>query len=355
MSARGEELDSYQRDIHKGLERAFGEAGEVGVDIGSERLIIFSDHHKGARDGADDFLRCERAYDAALGYYLEAGYRLIVLGDVEELWECSPAEAVKAHRSTLELEAQFHANGRYLRFWGNHDDQWRDDDEIEEHLSDLFPRLEVHEALRLRLSSGDDEVGLMFLVHGHQGTLESERFAWFSRLVVRYIWRPLQRRLNMSSTTPAKDFELRQRHDRAIFTWSRANPEKPVVIAGHTHRPVFWTSQPPEPKPAVAELERRLEELRSAPSPDREAIAGLRAQLELARAEQRGGEPPPTPIDPPCYFNTGCCCFGDGDVTGIEIADGDMRLVRWPNDAGEAQPKVLAKEKFASVMEAVRG
>jgi hypothetical protein len=350
-----EELDSYQRGIHKGLDRAFGEAGEVAVDVGSERLIVFSDHHKGARDGADDFLRCERAYDAALGYYLEAGYRLIVLGDAEELWECSPAEAVDAHRPSLELEARFHADGRYLRFWGNHDDQWRDEGEIEEHLGELFPGLEVYEALRLKLTNDDDEVGLMFLVHGHQGTLESERFAWFSRLVVRYVWRPLQRKLNMSSTTPAKDFDLRQRHDRAIFTWSRANPENPVVIAGHTHRPVFWTSRPPDPKPPLADLERRLEELRKAPSPDVEAIAKLRAQLEFGLAEERRGDPPPIPIDPPCYFNTGCCSFGDGDVTGIEIADGEMRLVRWPNDAGEAESKVLATEELSSVLQAVRG
>ena len=62
----------------------------------------------------------------------------------------------------------------------------------------------------------------------------------------------------------------------------------------------------------------------------------------------------PIPIDPPCYFNTGCCCFGDGDVTGIEIADGEIRLVRWPNDEGEPLPKVLASEKLANVLEAVR-
>jgi hypothetical protein len=182
-----EELDSYQWGIHKGLDRAFGEAGETVVDVSAQRLIVFSDHHKGARDGADDFLRCERAYDAALGYYLEAGYRLIVLGDAEELWECSPAEAVKAHRPTLELEAQFHADGRYMRFWGNHDDQWRDQGEIDKHLAELFPELETYEALKLKLTNDDDEIGLMFLVHGHQGTLESERFAWFSRLVVRHV------------------------------------------------------------------------------------------------------------------------------------------------------------------------
>ena len=35
-------------------------------------------------------------------------------------------------------------------------------------------------------------------------------------------------------------------------------------------------------------------------------------------------------VSPPCYFNTGCCSFPDGDITGLEIADGMIRLVRWP-------------------------
>jgi hypothetical protein len=74
VAAEPEKLDSYQRDIAKGLEREFGEAEEIEVDPGTDRLALFSDLHRGARDGADDFLRCERAYPAALGYYLAAGY-----------------------------------------------------------------------------------------------------------------------------------------------------------------------------------------------------------------------------------------------------------------------------------------
>ena len=31
----------------------------------------------------------------------------------------------------------------------------------------------------------------------------------------------------------------------------------------------------------------------------------------------------------PSYFNSGCCCFDDGDITGIEVADGCIRLIRW--------------------------
>ncbi len=40
-----------------------------------------------------------------------------------------------------------------------------------------------------------------------------------------------------------------------------------------------------------------------------------------------------------CYFNTGCCSFDDGDCTGLEIAEGKTRLVRWPDDDGNPKKK----------------
>lgn len=43
----------------------------------------------------------------------------------------------------------------------------------------------------------------------------------------------------------------------------------------------------------------------------------------------------------PCYFNTGCCSFGDGDITGIEIVNGLIKLVRWLDDEGRPLPKEL--------------
>src|SRR5207244_12139402 len=95
------------------------------LDLDSARLIVFSDLHKGSRDGADDFRRSERAYQAALGYYLEQGHTLMTLGDVEELWKYKPAEVLHAYRQSLQLEAEFHHRERYMRFWGNHDDLWR--------------------------------------------------------------------------------------------------------------------------------------------------------------------------------------------------------------------------------------
>jgi hypothetical protein len=37
-----------------------------------EKFIIFSDMHKGAKNGADDFAVCEPAYTTALDYYYQS-------------------------------------------------------------------------------------------------------------------------------------------------------------------------------------------------------------------------------------------------------------------------------------------
>ena len=339
--------------IAKGLDAAYEAAAVLDVDLDEARLVVFSDHHRGARDAADDFRRCERAYGAALGHYLEAGFTLLALGDVEELWECTPEEALAAYPDVLGLEGEFHAAGRMHRFFGNHDDHWRDARQVAKHLHPHFPGLEVHEALRLRLLRYGEEAGEIVLAHGHQGTVDSGPFAWLSRLVLRYIWRPLQRRVGFGSVTPAADWELRREHDAAMFAWAREHPAKPILITGHTHRPVFASSRPPVPRRrAEGEVADDLEEARRLGQAS--AIPELRAELELIRAEARRGDPPPLPVQPPCYFNTGACSFADGDVTGLEIVGGRIRLVRWLDDADDPRPKLLVEDPIDDILAQVR-
>src|SRR6476620_5620855 len=56
----------------------------VPFEAGTEKFIIFSDMHKGAKNGADDFAGCEPSYLAALDYYYQNGFHFIALGDSEE-------------------------------------------------------------------------------------------------------------------------------------------------------------------------------------------------------------------------------------------------------------------------------
>ena len=102
---------AYLKEISGGLDRAAKHADEQTFDPATERIVIFSDHHRGTGDQADDFRHCEHAYTAALGYYLEEGYRLFLLGDVEELWEERAQPVIDHYRAVIELEAEFTARG----------------------------------------------------------------------------------------------------------------------------------------------------------------------------------------------------------------------------------------------------
>ncbi|MEM9778051.1 MAG: hypothetical protein AAF902_25975, partial [Chloroflexota bacterium] len=55
-------------------------------------------------------------------------------------------------------------------------------------------------------------------------------------------------------------------------------------------------------------------------------------QEKKAAIQRREAKYPPCDDEvktSPVYFNTGCCRFDDGDITGIEIDNGTIRLIRW--------------------------
>ena len=201
--------------------------------------------------------------------------------------------------------------------------------------------------------------GTIFLVHGHQGTKMSDKHKGFSRWIVRNVWRNVQRLTGITSTTPARDLELREAHDRAMAAWAdqqNTGGRKFILITGHTHRPVFMARRHLD---QIAQ-DIALEEQALAATPGSQAVAdrlrALRTELEWVRARDTlttGGPSEARPARRPCYFNTGCCAFPDGDVTGIEIVDGEIRLVRWPDDAGRPLPKVLASERLDTIFQAL--
>ena len=355
------DITKVKRVISTALNAAFSRAleqeqaeGETVLDIRDGRFVIFSDHHKGSRDGADDFKVCERAYNAALAYYDRLGYTLAVLGDAEELWEEGAETVLKAYSHTLELEGKFHKDRRYLRFWGNHDDAWSHSDLVDQWLKPALGGgdLKVREGLILHVREGEEELGRLFLLHGHQGTFDSERLAPLAKFVLRYFWRPIQRVFRFSLNTPAEDFELRYAHDSALYSWSEQ--QKVVLIAGHTHRPVFKSESKEElVRKSLADAEAKLAK-RPNDSKLQQLVAELSAELEwiLAQNQQAPRNLPPVEFKKPSYFNAGCCAFLDGDVTGLEFGDGEIRLVRWPDEEGSPKSKVLAKAKLEEVFAA---
>lgn len=332
------------RSIARDLTRVLGDPATArrALDIDTpHRYAILSDQHKGARDGADAFRQCEPAYTAALTHYRDRGFTLILLGDVEELWEQGFEEVARHYSALITLEASFGAD-RYIRIYGNHDDDWMDPARIARLLAPHVPVPDVHEGLRFDVTRGDAPLGTVLLVHGHQGTFFSHRARNLSRFV-RRLWRPLQRASGLRARTPSTDPCLRASHDRAMHAWAAAQ-QKVVLIAGHTHRPV-WSS-----RTHLQKLEAERNSLLTEPdwrTPDASRrLADLEGQIAARLREHPRCDDPVQTL--PAYFNTGCCIFDDGDITGMEIEDGVLRLVKWP--AGGAEPRRAFEEERLEVL-----
>jgi hypothetical protein len=332
--------NAYAKRIGRGLSDAYEKAtSRPPVEVNELRAVVFSDHHRGSGDGADDFRRCEEAYAAALGWYLEQGYELWLVGDVEELWENRAVHVMKRYEDILALEYQF--RDRLWRFYGNHDMAWKRQRDVEEDLARYVPGTQVREALKLVITDGGEPLARLFLVHGHQGTIDSGNLLVvpFSRFVVRFGWGTLQRARGFANTSPATDAVLRGKHDRAMATWADRHPERIVLLAGHTHHPVFPGQLPPDRAAEAREAERRYRDSQNSG----QDLSAPRAAHELARVRKVRAEPhDPIDLERPSYFNSGCCSFGDGDVTGLEFSDGRVRLVRWLDNNGNPTPHELA-------------
>lgn len=341
-------LDQVVKRFDEVLEQS-QRAPVVVKDPAEVKIVVFSDHHKGARDGADDFAKCEQAYCAALGYYLERGFQLLILGDSEELWEEAPKTVIEKYRNVFDLESQFLDGGGLVRFYGNHDSDWAKKGSFQREVPGMA-RAEMKEGLLLQFDDGKGLQGRLLFAHGHQGTSESEKNAFWSRIFVREVWRRIQRKFKFSATqTPSSDLRLRGAHDRAMFEWAQSQDgEYPLaLVTGHTHRPVFST-----PRRAARDEEQVQSEYDAA---DKAGRPDLRAELEAIRVETADLSRAYVEVDPPCYFNTGCCSFPDGDITGLEIEGGKICLVRWPDDEGKPRRKPLANPKaLRDVFEEIR-
>jgi UDP-2,3-diacylglucosamine pyrophosphatase LpxH len=362
MSDGAVEIDvSYQESIDKGLNDAYESIKEnkVNCDFAKDKIIIFSDHHRGVRDGADDFLRCEKAYNAALGYYLEAGYTLIILGDAEDLWECRPGPVVKAYKESFSLEAEFLKRNRYYRIYGNHDDYWEKKGAIDKYLMPGIAKQPTPVYRGMVLFYVGNPLGIkMLLVHGHQGTFDSDLLGPISKLFVRHVWRNIQRLLKIKLTTPARDASLKSKHDMAMYNWALNrcnNNDKLILIAGHTHLPVFASrNYIGKIESELKSLQDELTKLQTEGGADVDdtvrKVAEKRAELEFIKAK---GESSGLAMEKPCYFNTGCCSYSDGDVTGIEIFSGEIKLVRWPDDQGNPKAKILEQRNLKDIFESI--
>ena len=336
----------HQQRVHDALSKLYAHSkqhpGKKGIVIEAEvntaRFIIFSDQHKGAKNGKDDFRQAEPNYIAALAYYFKEGFHLISLGDSEELWENAVGPVKANNKASTAAEKKFLDHQHFTKVFGNHDLFWNNDPFAGLQLLSMYrDSVKIYEAVVLQMNLNEKKFDI-FLTHGHQGDGQSDGnpfSAWF----VSRVWGPLQSYLNINPNTPAVSKELKTLHNRFMYEWSKQE-KNPVLITGHTHQPVFGS---------LTHLEHLYKQLFEAKQQNNTAaIEKLNQEIQF-RQEEYDYVNTNYATMRPCYFNTGCCCYSDGDITGIEIADGMIRLIKWKKKGATSVRNVLEEMELSDL------
>jgi predicted phosphodiesterase len=301
-------------DLHKNITSNPGKRGQViPFNAETDKFIILSDQHKGARDGSDIFAKSAKNYLAALGYYNKEQFFYINLGDSEELWENLFVTIKRHNKKTFEAERQFLERKAFVKIFGNHDLYWDNDPLAAVSLLQIYGQsIKIDEGVILETNIGQKKLAI-FMTHGHQGDLQSDG-NWFSKWFVSDIWAPFQSYLRINPNTPANNDQLKTDHNRIMYEWSSKRKDT-LLITGHTHQPVFRS---------LTELEILYEKLGAATGTEADKL-----QAQIDKLHLKSAKLPNFKGYLDTYFNSGCCCFDDGDITGIEIANNSISLIKW--------------------------
>ncbi len=308
--------------------------------------VLISDLHLGDGGGADDFRRNESTLAAALDHYQAAGYVLLLLGDTEELWQFDSGEISARYADSIYRRVRGFHPERLWRVFGNHDFEWG---------SPADPALPgpprthgVPEGIKLTDRDGKPR---LLLVHGHQGTHLSDYKSWSSRFWVRMARKvePFIRKLGLWRNPSIPDSPITKDFERIRYAWAKA--ERVMLICGHTHRAVFasvpyWERL----KKRAAELEAKLRAEGDDPDAERwrRELAEINQRLRDERKKRRDISPlDDAPV--PCYFNTGCGLY-TGGITCIELDHDQIRLVKWHNTPGRAEPREVLQSEVLSTL-----
>lgn len=270
----------------KRLDDVYKHAPVIEFDDNS-KFVIMSDCHRGIANWGDNFAPNQHLFSAALNDYCRNGYSYIELGDGDELWENRSIEQImRAHEDVFWLMSELYQKNRFLMIYGNHDKCKDKSVFVQNYLKGQFPGFQIPEGVRLKYKCNGSE---FFLTHGHQGDLLNDTFWWMGRFLVRYVWRPLEMFGVHDPTDAGKSYEKANRVERKLEKWVEKRDIS--LITGHTHRS-------------------RL------------------------------------PKQFPGYFNSGSCVH-PRCITALEIADGEVLLVKWAVYVTKDNTLKVAREVLA--------
>lgn len=209
-----------ENPIQTRLGRVFHRSQQKNI-FPNERYVILSDLHMGDGSGGDDFLPTSKLLKTALErYYHDKGFKLILNGDVEELYKFDLKKIMKRWSEIFNIFENFEASNGVFKIVGNHD--------LDIYVNEMRHVVERHHNA-LRLNYKDHS---MFILHGHQALPTYECFHNINKFFFKNFVRPL----------PIKNLQLHFKGyitpiERQLLKFTKKN--NILTFMGHTHRPLF--------------------------------------------------------------------------------------------------------------------
>lgn len=232
-------------DYYSRISEAFEDALRLPLDADSKYVLI-SDCHRGTGTTADNFLKNQHLYSAALQHYYKEGFTCIELGDGDELWENRSFDRiVETHSNVFWLLSRFYSQNRLYLLYGNHDIVKRTPAfaalkcncyycDSTRCCLPLFPNVKFHSGIILQDRLHEKDI---YLTHGHQADFLNSTLWKISRFLVRFLWKPLELIGFTDPVSAAKNNTRKNKIEKRLTEW--AEKEEHILITGHTHRPML--------------------------------------------------------------------------------------------------------------------
>lgn len=262
-----------------------------------DKVVFISDCHRGDGSYKDPLMQNLTIYKGALKYYLKSNFKLVEIGDGDDLWRNKDYRYIGYYYQDIyELLLEFKKKNSLYLFFGNHDIVKKykkkfikiinksKGERFYKILKNLYEDLDFYEVAKFNRK--DQEI---FVFHGHQVDIMNSSFWRLSRFLVRNIWTPIESIGIKVPTSPSVNLNKAMNVDKVLLEWSKRNNKK--IIAGHTHR-------------------------------------------------SRLGS-----IDRGEYYNDGCCIYPN-EITTIEYINGELKLIQWYLDIGEDDKIILTRKEI---------
>lgn len=341
-------MNPYRKRIHQQLGNAYENAIRRRIDIENTKIVIFSDFHRGNGDKTDGFHSCHQSYCNAIRYYHDEGFSIYLLGNIEKFNNNRMESIISKYKEVYEIERSLTKLDRLCRIAGNDDKPFLHLHNSPSEFTASFFRnskndlLEVFDSMILETEKDGSKIGELVLVHGPSGSTPPSDA---QNLSLKRFWSSIRRFFFRSIKSPANDFNLRLDYDKSMYQWIKHKPKR-ILITGCTHHPVFMSQSQ---SCRLRSLE--LNESANEPINTKTLSKGIADRIEILISKQKGYEIDFLASGKPAYFNTGCCCFPDGSITGIEINEGKISLIQWHKS--KSKSNLLPPENLEAVFEQV--